>query len=325
MAPREPDLESERGTTLIAEAAGADRLPESAEGLPQRDIAPQRTAPTQRDDAPRSPERVPLRTAPALQPVGGAQSGTAPETPTSAIASPANAAATAECAAPATAFAAPPKATDRSAKTQGDASRSIIVGKDLADSRSSTAPPPALGRAIEVEHAVRLEQLTGQGPAWPAEAAVRLESGAGSVAGTGTGGTDSAPLNTLDRSAPAPEPPMTARLVRGLSAMVNQRGGVMTMRLDPPELGQLRIQMQLHQGTVTAQFHPSTAQAQQLIERSLAVSAQCAREQRPGGRAAERARRPNAIERRQPAGRSGAERARRFRARRRRPGIARAP
>jgi flagellar hook-length control protein FliK len=63
----------------------------------------------------------------------------------------------------------------------------------------------------------------------------------------------------------------TAPIVRSLSALVNQRGGVMTMRLDPPELGQLRIQMHLGRGVVSADFHAATAPARALLEKHLSV------------------------------------------------------
>ena len=57
------------------------------------------------------------------------------------------------------------------------------------------------------------------------------------------------------------ETAFASRVVRGLSAMVNQRGGVMTMRLDPPELGQLRVQMSLQAGVVSARFFAEQGQA----------------------------------------------------------------
>lgn len=63
----------------------------------------------------------------------------------------------------------------------------------------------------------------------------------------------------------------TNRIVRGLTAMINQRGGVMTMRLDPPDLGELRIQMSLSRGVVSAQFEASNPQAHELINKHLAT------------------------------------------------------
>jgi len=43
------------------------------------------------------------------------------------------------------------------------------------------------------------------------------------------------------------------------------------MRLDPPELGALRVQMTLTRGIVSAEFQASTPQAQGLLEKNLPV------------------------------------------------------
>jgi flagellar hook-length control protein FliK len=59
--------------------------------------------------------------------------------------------------------------------------------------------------------------------------------------------------------------------VRGLAAMLKQRGGAMNLRLDPPDLGQVRVQMTLSRGTVAAEFHASTPQAHQLLEKNLSM------------------------------------------------------
>ncbi len=105
--------------------------------------------------------------------------------------------------------------------------------------RDDAAPPrtAAIGRAMQVQAGVHLENVTG------------LASSQALVDG--------------DR--------FTAGVMRGLSVMLNQRGGVMTMRLRPPQLGDLRVQMTISRGVVTAQFHAATPQAQALLEQSLAM------------------------------------------------------
>lgn len=45
-----------------------------------------------------------------------------------------------------------------------------------------------------------------------------------------------------------------SRIARGLQSAVNQRGGAVTLRLNPPELGALRIDMVVRDGVVTARF-----------------------------------------------------------------------
>ncbi len=60
-----------------------------------------------------------------------------------------------------------------------------------------------------------------------------------------------------------------ARLARGLRAAVNQQGGSVTLRLTPPEMGTVRIQLDLSGGTVTARFHAETDNGRQLLQQQL--------------------------------------------------------
>lgn len=134
------------------------------------------------------------------------------------------------------------------------------------DEESASRHHPALGRAMQVQASVAVENATGLTP----------PGGMNTVASV-TG------LVNADVPAP-PAPPAaspgfaglalddaqaTGRVVRGLTSMLAARGGTMTMRLEPPGLGQLRVQMTIVRGTVTAQFQPATAEAQTLLERSL--------------------------------------------------------
>lgn len=61
----------------------------------------------------------------------------------------------------------------------------------------------------------------------------------------------------------------TARLTRGLANAVQQRGGAITLRLTPPEMGTVRIQMQITGTNVIASFHAESASAQTLLTQQL--------------------------------------------------------
>lgn len=61
----------------------------------------------------------------------------------------------------------------------------------------------------------------------------------------------------------------TARLTRGLANAVQQRGGAVTLRLTPPEMGTVRIQMQITGTNVSASFHAESASAQTLLTTQL--------------------------------------------------------
>lgn len=143
-----------------------------------------------------------------------------------------------------------------------------------ASTQPGEAAAPARARAAQVEHAVRLENATGQAAqADSAIAAPRSATASSSLGsafqqalGQGESGASNA-QHSLDAN--ADEPRLPASVLRGLSAMVNQRGGIMSMRLDPPELGQLRVQMMLARGAVTAEFQVATAQAHAMLEKNL--------------------------------------------------------
>ena len=60
-----------------------------------------------------------------------------------------------------------------------------------------------------------------------------------------------------------------ARLARGLSNAVKQGGGTVTLRLTPPEIGTVRIQMQLTGTALSASMHTETASAHQLLTQQL--------------------------------------------------------
>ena len=140
----------------------------------------------------------------------------------------------------------------------------------LAPNDEPTLRAPASARAVQIDAAVRVENATGQ-PA-TLQLAAPLPVPASLPSSTTASLVQALPTPTTPTPSADPDhDPFTARILRGLSATLNQRGGVLTMRLVPPELGQLRIQMTITQGTVSAEFQTATPQAQALLERSLAV------------------------------------------------------
>lgn len=62
----------------------------------------------------------------------------------------------------------------------------------------------------------------------------------------------------------------TARITRGLANAVQQRGGAVTLRLTPPEMGTVRIQMQITGTSISASFHAESSSAQTLLTNQLA-------------------------------------------------------
>jgi flagellar hook-length control protein FliK len=60
-----------------------------------------------------------------------------------------------------------------------------------------------------------------------------------------------------------------ARLSRGLNSVLNQQGGNVTLRLTPPEMGTVRIQLSLQGTTVSALFHAETEAGRKLLNQQL--------------------------------------------------------
>lgn len=76
----------------------------------------------------------------------------------------------------------------------------------------------------------------------------------------------SAPAADLLSSGDPEVPPAAHLAAKGAGILASQRGGSITMRLEPPALGQLRIQLQISQGAVVADFTAATPEARLLLE-----------------------------------------------------------
>ncbi len=60
-----------------------------------------------------------------------------------------------------------------------------------------------------------------------------------------------------------------ARLTRGLRSALNQQGGSVTLRLTPPEMGTVRIQLDLAGPSVSARFHAESDAARAMLQQQL--------------------------------------------------------
>jgi flagellar hook-length control protein FliK len=79
--------------------------------------------------------------------------------------------------------------------------------------------------------------------------------------------------NTLTQAEPeapsANQRLFNATVSRGLEAAMRQKGGAITIRLKPDSLGSLRIELQINQGTVAAQFQATTQKARDLLHENM--------------------------------------------------------
>ncbi len=65
--------------------------------------------------------------------------------------------------------------------------------------------------------------------------------------------------------------PVVDRAVRGLSSVMAQRGGTVTLRLNPPELGSLRIDVRFVDGSVQARFQASSMAAGTVLQQHMST------------------------------------------------------
>ena len=61
----------------------------------------------------------------------------------------------------------------------------------------------------------------------------------------------------------------SARLARGLRSAINQKGGAVTLRLTPPQMGTVRIQVQIQGATVSAQFYAQSDAARTMLNQQF--------------------------------------------------------
>ena len=129
-----------------------------------------------------------------------------------------------------------------------------------------TASVPVVGDSVQGSAHATLSSpiFSGESPesSLVARGSVLLNSGNSTTSVI----TDASHGLAQDRSEPNQ---MGTRLVRGMSAMLNQNGGMMRMRLEPDALGEVRIQMNLNRGSVSVSFEASSAEARGVIQQHL--------------------------------------------------------
>jgi flagellar hook-length control protein FliK len=87
-------------------------------------------------------------------------------------------------------------------------------------------------------------------------------------------GRSSAKAATPPQSPTRPEDPeaeFASQLSRGFSAILRQNGGSLTLHLQPQDLGEMTIRMDLTPGKVTAAFEVESDQARQLLNENLST------------------------------------------------------
>lgn len=129
--------------------------------------------------------------------------------------------------------------------------------------------PAAVARAEKVNDAVREARSASAG-------VTSVDPGSGTmsrVAGRLPGSTAQTLPDASAGAAPNPAEEGTGRTMpgvgRGLDTLSRQRGGTLTMRLDPPSLGQLKLEMKMEGGRVTVLLTAANESARSLLRDNL--------------------------------------------------------
>jgi flagellar hook-length control protein FliK len=154
-------------------------------------------------------------------------------------------------------------ATDKhTAEAQGAAS-----GGQPAPAAGTPLPefigPPVPGEASKPKASVGADPAAG----------LSLDAAAATSNQTAAQGTAAAPKVAGPAIAQPPEVQFADSnhdsIVTGVKAQLMPHGGAMEIRLDPPELGALKVMVEMRDGTMTATFQTSNEEATRLLSHSL--------------------------------------------------------
>lgn len=148
--------------------------------------------------------------------------------------------------------------TDQSRRSEGKAAEAALpMLKPAASGKGEpSATPAAPIAASEVASSAPASSVTaGGGDA----ATTKLSASAASAASPGVANAGDAEPDAVN----------AARMARGLNAAVKQQGGSLTLRLTPPELGTVRIELQIAGGTLAANFHAETEPARAMLTQQM--------------------------------------------------------
>lgn len=166
-------------------------------------------------------------------------------------------------------------ATPSNASAQAIASRLMDVEREIARANATPASPLIDGEGMmSVELPTGLTLSNAQGQSSLASASMTESQLGQSVPVSADAiASRSAPTSQLSPNANANAElasQFNGKLVsRGLTALTQQRGGTLSIRLDPPELGAVQVKMVMQQGSVSVDFRAATPEARAILEMHL--------------------------------------------------------
>ncbi len=141
-----------------------------------------------------------------------------------------------------------------------DGQASSVVAPNHAATQTGAPVPPTLEPIVLPDTAaktaeIKIESVVGAMQAAPATGHATVATGTEAVVAGESPLTDSQHL--------------TDQIGRALRTVVQQRGGSMTIRLNPPEMGMVRIQVRLEGNVVQAQFEVTSEAVRTLLHQQM--------------------------------------------------------
>ena len=161
---------------------------------------------------------------------------------------------------------------DRSTIGAANADQKEQISADRSQAQNNTAGQAGSGLTKTTNQAVPVPSVGDQGILGAAmsiqttdvSSAMSLHTPTGAIHGSEVTSTVILP-STMDSE----EQANVARVVRGLTNVINQRGGAVTLRLHPPELGVVRIELAMTDGQVRAAFHAEHESVRTLLNHQI--------------------------------------------------------
>lgn len=137
--------------------------------------------------------------------------------------------------------------------------------------------PALIDDAVKIDAAVSSERVAATAPpassdasttATPTQPSVPVEIkpiAPASVATVGNAGTGQPTAGLADIDGER----VAEQAMRGLRGAIAQKGGGVTLRLNPGELGQIKVHVDMHNGVVKAQIHTATDAARTLLQQQI--------------------------------------------------------
>ena len=155
------------------------------------------------------------------------------------------------------------------ARSASERGRSASSSASSVSNDEHSARPAAVARAETVNAAIRAARAEGQA----GEVTVATPSAAGTTAVRG--GVDTAQGRPGQAAGLAPNQDgegggrTMPGVGRGLDTLARQRGGTLTMRLDPPSLGHLKLEMKMDGARVTVLMTAASDSARSLLRNNM--------------------------------------------------------